>query len=182
MGYNLNFFPNEYSYPNFNNFNAYSNLLGFENNPNFQNIQKNVENRINQVQQFQNQFTQQNVQQENKPYYLFCGNKSDWDEFLILNYGITEQTIFDDYKLFLQAKQELIEEQGQQQKNTMKDKIRNNKGMINIDSTVQSNVKPTKQPKAVFNRECTGSNVEYTSEPNNGLLERDTKQEKKKKE
>jgi hypothetical protein len=181
MGYNLNFFPNGYNQPNYNNFNPYGNLLGLENNPAFQNIHKNVEDKLNQVQQIQNQFIQQNTQQENKPYYLFCGNKSDWDEFLILNYGITEQAIFDDYKLFLQAKQELIEEQGQQQKNTMKDKIRNNnKGFVNVDSTVQSNVKPTKQPKPILNRECVGTNVEYTGEPNNGLLEHNTKQEKKK--
>lgn len=181
MGYNLNFFPNEYNQPNYNSFSPYGNLLGLENNSAFQNMQKNVEDKLNQVQQIQNQFIQQSTQPENKPYYLFCGNKSDWDEFLILNYGITEQAIFDDYKLFLQAKQELIEEQGQQQKNTMKDKIRNNnKGFINVDSTVQSSVKPTKQPKSVLNRERTGTNVEYTGEPNNGLLEHNTKQEKKK--
>lgn len=181
MGYNLNFFPNNYGQPNYNNFNPYANILGLENNQVFQNMQKSVEDKLGQVQQIQNQFIQQNTQQENKPYYLFCGNKSDWDEFLILNYGITEQAIFDDYKLFLQAKQELIEEQGQQQKNTMKDKIRNNnKGFVNVDSTVQSNVKPTKQPKSIINRECTGSNLEYTGESNNGLLEQEQKATKKK--
>lgn len=181
MGYNLNFFPNGYNQPNYNSFNPYGNLLGLESNSAFQNIQKNVEDKLNQVQQIQNQFIQQSTQPENKPYYLFCGNKSDWDEFLILNYGITEQAIFDDYKLFLQAKQELIEEQGQQQKNTMKDKIRNNnKGFVNVDSTVQSSVKPTKQSKSIINRECIGSNLEHTSESNNGLLEQEQKTTKKK--
>lgn len=55
---------------------------------------------------------QQNIQQQEQPYYLFCGNKTDWDEFLMLNYNITEQNIFDDYKLFLQAKQEDLKDVG----------------------------------------------------------------------
>lgn len=185
MGYNLNFFPNDYNYPNYtNNFNPYANVLGLENNQAFQNIQKNMENKLNQVQQIQNQFAQQTVQQENKqPYYLFCGNKADWDEFLILNYGITEQAIFDDYKLFLQAKQEILEEQGQKQKDTMKEKIRNNnKGFVNVDSTVQSNIKPAKQQKSTFNGEYNSVSVGDSSQFNNGLLEQNTKQAKKKQE
>ena len=58
-----------------------------------------LENQLKNLQQnIQNQFAPQNQTQQ--PYYLYCGNKNDWDEFLMLNYGITERNIFDDYKLF----------------------------------------------------------------------------------
>lgn len=196
MGYNLNFFPNNYNQSSLSNsYNPYSSPYDINNN-NMQNIQKNLEDRLGHIQQLQNQFSQPNAQMNmqpnnqqinNKPYYLFCGNKSDWDEFLLLNYGITEKAIFDDYKLFLEAKQEILEEQGQNKKDVMKNKIRNNntKNTVDIDGTVRSNIKPNKQSpeqqpivngNVAFNGECNRVNMGDSIEHNNGLLEQDKTQ------
>lgn len=173
MSYNLNFYPNDYNQQNIGNnfsnpYNPYSTLLGLDNGMGYRNIQQFTENIVNP---FNN--TQQNVQSCKKPYYLYCGDKKDWDEFLQLNYGITEQIIFDDYKLFLQAKQELMEEQGQNKINNMKDRIRGN-NFINVDSTIQSNVKPEyKQPdvkpKSNIVRDDNSISNGYNSESDNGL-------------
>lgn len=134
MSYNLNFYPNDIN--NFNNTNGFGNNYNpytaiSDYNSNFQKIQQDTQNRLQQlqsvigVQPHNNQYNiQQGIEKNKQPYYLFCGDKEDWDEFLLLNYGITEQTIFDDYKLFLQAKQELQNEQGQNKINVMKDRIK----------------------------------------------------------
>ena len=200
MSYNLNFYPNDFYQSGFGNgYNPYTTLLGLDNNAGLKYIQNNAENRLNQLQNnIQNQFTPQNFMQQNnnqvqQPYYLFCGKKEDWDEFLMLNYGITEQTIFNDYKLFLQAKQELLEEQGQNKIDTMKDRIKNkdkDRRFTNIDATVQSNVKPmvqqpiqqpvqqqyiqqpTNQPveqPVIINGNSNGFNMGDSSESDNGL-------------
>lgn len=93
---------------------------------------------------------QQDIQTNNiqsQRYYLDCGNKEDWDEFLKLNYGITEKNIFDDYKLFLQAKQEIIDEQGRSKLESMKERIKNNgnnykKSTVGTPVNVNPNVSP----------------------------------------
>lgn len=82
-------------------------------------------------------------------YYLDCGKKEDWDEFLRLNYGITEKAIFDDYKLFLQAKQEIQDEQGRNKLESMKSRIKNNgvyptAPLKEVKPNVQPQLQPTK--------------------------------------
>ncbi len=197
---NLNFYPNDYTQNPFNqnmynqsafnnSYNPYATILGLDNGSGLQSVKKEAENRLQQIQsQISSQALQnQSSQQHQQPYYLFCGNKNDWDEFLLLNYGISEKAIFDDYKLFLQAKQEILEEQGQNKINTLKDKIRNNNGngINNIDATVKSNIKPnnttsTVQPTGEFynNGNNIGDNLGDNSQPNNGLLEPDKNQSK----
>ena len=144
----------------------------------FQKIQQDTQNRLQQlqsvigVQPHNNQYNiQQGIEKNEQPYYLFCGNKEDWDEFLLLNYGITEQTIFDDYKLFLQAKQELQNEQGQNKINVMKDRIKNmnnDKRFVNVDSTIKSNVKPEFSNSFGNNN---GYTIDGSNKHNNVLLE-----------
>lgn len=65
------------------------------------------------------------VQQSLQPqrYYLDCGVKEDWEEFLKINYNLTENQIFEDYKLFLQAKAEIYEDKNKEKLQNMKDKI-----------------------------------------------------------
>lgn len=175
---NLNFYPNDYTQPNINPYNQFQNFNNLNNN--FNNNLNNLNNNINQYQQnLENKLGQffQNVNQapnnQQQPYYLFCGNKNDWDEFLLLHYGTTEQNIFNDYKLFLQAKQELIEEQGQNKINTMKDKIKN-KDMFTTDNILKSNVKPAQQftnEQPNIQRNDSSINNGDISELNNGLCE-----------
>ena len=190
MSYNLNFYPNDVNQSSLNNgFNPYNTLLGLDNNLNPQLIQKNLDNRLNQIQQLQNNYhvnQQQSNQEELKqPYYLFCGDKNDWDEFLMLNYGMTEKSIFDDYKFFLQAKQEILQEQGQNKIDSMKDKIRNknnDKGLTNVDATIQSNIKPVQQQRtnteSDINRFSNNASMGYNSQSDNGLDEQDKCQSK----
>lgn len=181
MSYNLNFYPNDIN--NFNNTNGFGNNYNpytaiSDYNSNFQKIQQDTQNRLQQlqsvigVQPHNNQYNiQQDIEKNKQPYYLFCGNKEDWDEFLLLNYGITEQTIFDDYKLFLQAKQELQNEQGQNKINVMKDRIKNmnnDKRFVNVDSTIKSNVKPEFSNSFGNNN---GYTIDGSNKHNNVLLE-----------
>ena len=65
---------------------------------------------------------------DEKRYYLDCGNKEDWEQFLKVNYDITEKQIFDDYKLFLQAKAELNEDANREKLDKMKQKLTNKEG------------------------------------------------------
>lgn len=176
---NLNFYPSDFNQQTA--INPYATLLGLDSNNVLQQFQKNAENKLTQLQnQMPSQFSQNNQNVANQPYYLFCGNKNDWDEFLLLNYGITEQSIFDDYKLFLQAKQEILEEQGQNKINTMKDKIKNKDNiMVKTDATIQSNVKPNKQfvqqPVPTIGDDNSTVNG-YISEPNNRQYEQNKQQ------
>lgn len=170
---NLNFFPNDYNQQYTQHLNPYSNMFGFDANKVLQNFQQSAETQLQNLQQnIQNQYTQQGQQ----PYYLYCGNKHDWDEFLMLNYGMTEKSIFDDYKLFLQAKQELVEEQGQNKLNTMKDKLKNKDKMVTPDASIQSTVKPTKSDIV---RDTNSVNNEHTGKHNNRHVEYNNKQAKK---
>ena len=174
MSYNLNFYPNDYNNSAFNTqyVSPYQTA-----DLNLQKLQQETENRLKQINQMTNNFgvrqpqVQQNVQQQEQPYYLFCGNKKDWDEFLMLNYNITEQSMFDDYKLFLQAKQEVLNEKGQTRINAMKDKIRGNNTKVQIDDTVQSNVKPNRNIQLPnINGNNNGFNMGCDNKPDNGLL------------
>ena len=101
-------------------------------NPNtvgsLESLQSNLEEQINKLQNLRNLPTNVNVQKAQAPlpeqrYYLDCGNKEDWVEFLRLNYNLTEKQIFDDYKLFLQAKAELAEDSNKEKLEAMKQKI-----------------------------------------------------------
>lgn len=153
MGYNLNFFPN-------NNFNQ----PDINNNYNPYMFNHNIYNTGLQQQNTQNMSTQQ-------PYYLFCGNKNDWDEFLLINYNTTEKNIFDDYKLFLQAKQEILEEQDKNKLSNMKNRI-SNSGNTSIDSTLKSNVKPSEpivqQPIHANIQQPEVNNIRIADSVNNG--------------
>lgn len=191
---NLNFYPNDFnsSYNPMNNnmYNPYNVLLGLDGKAGLNQIQQNTENRLQQLQQLQNQYNitnnlqQNNTQTQNtqQPYYLFCGNKNDWDEFLILHYGITEQNIFDDYRLFLQAKQEILEEQGKNKKDTMKDKLRNNNDKSNVKSSVSpKSTRNSKQWKSTsinnINRRYNNPSVRDNSQRDNRPLEQPVKQQ-----
>lgn len=169
---NLNFYPNNYTQQPTN---PYLNVLGIDSNRVLQNFQQTAENQLQNLQQnIQSQFMPQN-QNIQQPYYLYCGNKNDWDEFLILNYGMTEKNMFDDYKLFLQAKQEILEEQGQNKINTMKDKLKNKDNMVIPDASIQSNVKPEKQPDINVGHDNSVNNGD-NSKPYNRQLESNKQQ------
>lgn len=171
---NLNFYPNNYGQQPIN---PYFNMLGVDTNKLMQTFQQSAESQLQNLQQnIQNQFMPQNQNQPQQPYYLYCGNKNDWDEFLMLNYGMTEKNIFDDYKLFLQAKQELVEEQGQNKINTMKDKLKNkDNSMVTPDASVQSNIKPTKHTNNRYNDSVNNGDI---SKPINRQLEHNNRQVK----
>lgn len=180
---NLNFYPTDF---NQQHINPYTTLLGLDSGSVLQQFQQNAENKLQQLQnQVPAQFSQNQQNNTQQPYYLFCGNKNDWDEFLLLNYNITEQNIFDDYKLFLQAKQEIIQERGQNKIDSMKDKIRNNKN-TKLDNIVQSNVKPDKQfiqqptqQPVFFNRNDNSVTNGYNSESSNRQFEQNKNNRKK---
>ena len=88
-------------------------------------------------------------------YYLDCGNKQDWVEFLRINYNLTETQIFDDYKLFLQAKAELNEDNNKEKLEAMKQKLAPNRKeeqhimqVVNNDSNnMKQNVSPQVVPQ-----------------------------------
>lgn len=105
-------------------------------------------------------------------YYLDCGNKQDWTEFLRINYGLTETQIFDDYKLFLQAKAELNEDNNKEKLEAMKQKLspsRKEKG--NVSNDLQSNVQSYVQPTTIQNVQPINNepiyNVSSTNVSNN---------------
>ncbi len=188
---NLNFYPNGFNPMSDTNniYNPYATLLGLNGQETLKQFQQNAENKLQQLQgQFANNLQQNNTQNQNvqQPYYLFCGNKTDWDEFLMLHYGITEQAIFDDYKLFLQAKQELLEEQGKNKKDTMKDKLRNNNDKSNVKSSVSpKSTRNSKQWKSTsinnINRRYTNPSVRDNSQRDNRPLEQPVKQQEENK-
>ena len=96
---------------------------------NLQDLQNNLQEQINKLNELKNinitatptSVVQQPLQPQR--YYLDCGNKDDWNEFLRINYNLTETQIFDDYKLFLQAKAELSEDTNKEKLEEMKLKI-----------------------------------------------------------
>ena len=189
---NLNFYPNGFNPMSDTNnvYNPYATLLGLNGQETLKQFQQNLENKLQQLQgQYNNNLQQNNTQNQNiqQPYYLFCGNKRDWDEFLILHYGITEQNIFDDYKLFLQAKQEILEEQGKNKKDTMKDKLRSSNDKPNIKSNVSTkqprdNKQWKSTPKYNIGRNNINTVAKYTSQRDNRPVEPQFKQEEGTKE
>lgn len=101
-----------------------------DNNNYLENLRNTLNDQINKLDQLRNvsnQAYQPNNNQTNNPqpqrYYLDCGIKEDWQQFLKLNYGITENQIFEDYKLFLQAKAELHEDANKEKLEAMKNKL-----------------------------------------------------------
>ena len=81
-----------------------------------------------------------NVNQLNpQRYYLDCGNKQDWEEFLKINYNITERQIFEDYRLFLQAKAEINEDRNKEKLEDMKQKLASPK---NVDNRIKEEFSP----------------------------------------
>ena len=97
-------------------------------------------------------------------YYLDCGIKEDWEEFLKLNYGITEAQIFDDYRLFLQAKLELSQDNDKEKLEAMKNKLKpkqQQKGhKVNVPNNTNANVSSaninSKQSMEQHNKEVQG--------------------------
>ena len=72
-----------------------------ENNSYLENLRATLNDQLTKLDQLKNTTLntltpQQNVTQPLQPqrYYLDCGIKEDWQEFLRLNYGITENQIF----------------------------------------------------------------------------------------
>lgn len=100
-----------------------------DNNSYLESLRNTLNDQINKLDQLRNINT--NISQPtnhvttNQPqrYYLDCGIKEDWQEFLKLNYDITEAQIFEDYKLFLQAKTELHEDANKEKLKAMKNKL-----------------------------------------------------------
>ena len=90
-------------------------------------------------------------------YYLDCGNKQDWVEFLRINYGLTETQIFDDYKLFLQAKAELNEDNNKEKLEAMKQKLSPNKK--EEPPIHQPQVAPTQEQSNMFKQNVPSQNI-----------------------
>lgn len=140
------------------------NIYGQSGANNIQELESNLKSQLDKLNQLKlmtqnvpNQVSQPPVVQPpqvpNNPiqpqrYCIDCGIKEDWDEFLKLNYNITEKQIFDDYKLFLQAKQEIVNEQGRSKLESMKERIKNSKvgGIGNINTNVQPTTQQPVQP------------------------------------
>lgn len=114
-----------------------------ENNSYLQNLRNTLDEQIGKLDQLKNlTLPNNNVPKVSQPlqqqrYYLDCGLKEDWDEFLRINYNLTENQIFNDYRLFLQAKAEVHKDEDQAKLEAMKDKIRpqvRNSGINNVQN------------------------------------------------
>lgn len=121
------------------------------NNSYLESLRNALNDQMNKLDQLKNISLGQNnipakVNQPLQPqrYYLDCGLKEDWDEFLKVNYGITEKLIFEDYRLFLQAKAELHQDTDKERLEAMKNKLRPaNKGTtINASDSSINNDQP----------------------------------------
>lgn len=176
------------------------NIYGQSSANNIQDLEANLKAQLDKLNQLKlatqnvsNQFSQQSLLQpqtqpqvqnngvQQQRYCIDCGLKEDWDEFLKLNYGITEKEIFDDYKLFLQAKQEIINEQGRNKLESMKDRIKNNKntlvkpqvGDVYVQPTTQSVQQSVQQPMQSGVQDINNSinpNNRGVVQPTDGLL------------
>lgn len=120
-----------------------------------------------QIQPVSQQDFAQPQQLQPQRYYLDCGIKDDWDEFLKLNYGITEKDIFDDYRLFLQAKQEILSEQGKSKLEDMKQRIKSNKSVITENTNVQPMEQPTnvQQSQPIVQQPVVQQSIQQQSQP-----------------
>lgn len=112
-------------------------------NNNLENLQNTLQDQIAKLDQLKNISLNRNAQVQSplqeQRYYLDCGKKEDWDEFLKINYGITETQIFDDYRLFLQAKIEINESQDKEKLELMKQKIKPSNVKKEINDTNTTN-------------------------------------------
>lgn len=136
---------------------------------NLQDLQNNLQEQINKLNDLKNlniNQPSQVVQQPLQPqrYYLDCGNKEDWNEFLKINYNLTERQIFDDYKLFLQAKAELSEDTNKEKLEEMKQKLqprRKEKGNDTTQYVSESNVQ-----QHVYQQQVPNANIQQPIQPN----------------
>lgn len=101
------------------------NFYNPSNGASLENLQMSLQEQIEKLDQLRNLDFNQPRRQQQPPqrYYLDCGNQADWEQFLNINYGITEAQIFEDYRLFLQAKAELSQSQDKERLEEMKKKI-----------------------------------------------------------
>ena len=145
------------------------------NNDYIENLRNTLNENLNKLDQLRNlNLTAQTPQhnQVNQPlqpqrYYLDCGVKEDWEEFLKINYNITERQIFDDYRLFLQAKSELHETADKEKLEAMKQKIspvkqKENRNVgNNTDATNQLSNRNSKQAMANNNNSVQNKGDKY---------------------
>lgn len=101
------------------------NFYNPSNSASLENLQMSLQEQIEKLDQLRNLDFNQPRRQQPPPqrYYLDCGNQADWEQFLNINYGITEAQIFEEYRLFLQAKAELSQSQDKERLEEMKKKI-----------------------------------------------------------
>lgn len=101
------------------------NFYNPSNSASLENLQMSLQEQIEKLDQLRNLDFNQPRRQQLPPqrYYLDCGNQADWEQFLNINYGITEAQIFEEYRLFLQAKAELSQSQDKERLEEMKKKI-----------------------------------------------------------
>ena len=136
---------------------------------NLQDLQSNLQEQINKLNELKNlNITQPNqvIQQPLQPqrYYLDCGNKEDWNEFLRINYNLTEAQIFDDYKLFLQAKAELNEDTNKEKLEEMKQKIQPRRKEKGNDTTQYVSNEQTKQ--SIYQQPISTTNIQQPIQSN----------------
>ena len=118
---------------------------------NLESLQSALQEQINKLDQLRNMSLKPQVNQplQEQRYYVDCGKKEEWDQFLKLNYGITEEQIFSDYRLFLQAKEELNQDTNKEKLEEMKRKIAPKRIKENASNIATAN----NQPPNVINTE-----------------------------
>ena len=118
---------------------------------NLESLQNALQEQINKLDQLRNMSLKPQVNQplQEQRYYVYCGKKEEWDQFLKLNYGITDQQIFSDYRLFLQAKEELSQDTNKEKLEEMKRKIAPKRIKENASNIATVN----NQPPNVINTE-----------------------------
>ena len=118
---------------------------------NLESLQNALQEQINKLDQLRNMSLKPQVNQplQEQRYYVDCGKKEEWDQFLKLNYGITEEQIFSDYRLFLQAKEELSQDTNKEKLEEMKRKIAPKRIKENASNIATVN----NQPPNVINTE-----------------------------
>lgn len=136
-----------------------------------ENLQTALQDQITKLNQIRNMdLSQAQVQQPLQPqrYYLDCGCKEDWEEFLKINYNITEDQIFEDYRLFLQAKAELHEDRNKEKLQSMKDKIASPKTLDKGKMETQPQVIPQQNvhQNLPINQQVSIQNMEQVNASN----------------
>ena len=118
-----------------------------ENSSYLEGLRNNLTDQINKLEELRNISlnnkgvpTNTNTGDTPQRYYLDCGIKEDWDEFLKLNYNISEKQIFEDYRLFLQAKLEISQDADKEKLEAMKQKLKPKKEKVNVPNNTDVNV------------------------------------------